>query len=245
MDTHRQDARSDRNGRYVTGRKGIGVPEKKILVAEDEANLRRLVAGYLRREGFSVTEAANGLEAAQRFTEDRYDLVVLDIMMPYKDGFTVCREIRSQSDVPVVILTARGQEYDELTGFTCGADEYVTKPFSPAILVTRIKAVLKRTGGGEDVTEYAGITIHRRERRVETESGPVTLTPREYELLSYFLANRSVALTREQLIEHVWGYDYDGDDRTVDTHIKCLRAKLGRCGDSIRTIRKHGYMISE
>jgi two-component system response regulator ResD len=222
------------------------VIEKKILIAEDEANLRRLVANYLKKEGFAVTEASNGREAIEKFSEDRFVLVIHDIMMPLKDGLQVCREIREQSDVPVVMLTARSQEYDELSGFSCGADEYITKPFSPAILVTRIKAVLKRVNGAqEDKTEYAGITIYRREHRAEAMGKPVLLTPREYELLSYFMSNRCIALTREQLIEHVWGYDYEGDDRTVDTHIKCLRAKLGSCGDHIRTIRKHGYMLIE
>lgn len=218
--------------------------ERKILLAEDEANLRRLVANYLKKEGYFVIEAANGLEAIEKFSEDRFALVILDIMMPFKDGLQVCREIREHSDVPVVMLTARSQEYDELSGFSCGADEYITKPFSPAILITRIKAVLKRVNGvEEDITGYAGITIYRRERRAEAEGVPVMLTPREYELLSCFMSNRNIALTREQLIEHVWGYDYEGDDRTVDTHIKCLRAKLGRCGECIRTIRKHGYML--
>lgn len=218
---------------------------KKVLVAEDEANLRRLVANYLKKEGYTVIEASNGFEAIEKFSEDRFALVILDIMMPFKDGLQVCREIRQQSDVPVVMLTARSQEYDELSGFSCGADEYITKPFSPAILITRIKAVLKRVNGvEEDKTEYAGITLYRRERRAEAEGRPVMLTPREYELLSYFMSNRSIALTREQLIEHVWGYDYEGDDRTVDTHIKCLRAKLGRCGECILTIRKHGYMLN-
>ncbi|MHB1454112.1 MAG: response regulator transcription factor [Saccharofermentanales bacterium] len=219
---------------------------KKILVAEDESNLRRLVANYLKKEGFIIVEASNGLEALEKFSQDRFALVILDIMMPFKDGLQVCREIRQQSDVPVVMLTARSQEYDELSGFSCGADEYITKPFSPAILITRIKAVLKRVNGAEeDKTEYAGITLYRREHRAEAEGRPVLLTPREYELLACFMSNRSIALTREQLIEHVWGYDYEGDDRTVDTHIKCLRAKLGTCGECIRTTRKHGYMLNE
>ena len=220
--------------------------ERKVLIAEDEANLRRLVVNYLKKEGFMVTEASNGREAIEKFSEDRFCLVILDIMMPLKDGLQVCREIREQSDVPVIMLTAKSQEYDELSGFSCGADEYITKPFSPAILITRIKAVLKRVDGAqEDRTEYAGITLYRREHRAEAGGAPVVLTPREYELLAFFMSNRCIALTREQLIEHVWGYDYEGDDRTVDTHIKCLRAKLGPFGENIRTIRKHGYMLND
>jgi two-component system, OmpR family, response regulator ResD len=220
--------------------------EKKVLIAEDEANLRRLVASYLKKDGFAVVEAVDGVDAMDRFSEDIFALVILDIMMPRKDGLTVCREIRAQSEVPILMLTARSQEYDELSGFSCGADEYVTKPFRPAILITRIRSLLKRSDSGmADKSTCADIVLFRRERRVEVAGQAVLLTPREFELLSYFMANRNVALSREQLIEHVWGYDYDGDDRTVDTHIKCLRSKLGTSGDRVRTIRKHGYMLHE
>lgn len=218
----------------------------KILIAEDEPNLRKLIKTYLIREGFEVTEAANGMEAVDRFYEKKFSLIVLDIMMPLMDGLQVCREIRKSSDVPVVILTARSQEYDQIGGFACGADEYITKPFSPAILVARVKAVLRRSGGPDpEKAEYAGITLYGKERRVESSGLQVSLTPREYELLVFFMLNKNIALSRESLIENVWGYDYDGDDRTVDTHVKCLRNKLGPNGSSIKTVRKVGYMFTD
>jgi len=220
--------------------------ENKILIAEDEAKLRALVASYLRKEGFVVVEASNGREALERFFEDKFELVILDIMMPIKDGLAVCKEIRSQSTVPIVMLTARSEEYDELSGFSCGADEYITKPFSPAILITRIKSVLKRSRViGEDEMHLGDITLNKRERKVKIKEESIILTPREFDLLHYLLLNKNLVLNREQILEKVWGFDYFGDERTVDTHIKCLRAKLLDCGDYIKTIRKFGYKLSE
>lgn len=217
---------------------------KKILVAEDEPNLRKLIHTYFSREGFGVTEASDGEEAVDKFFSDSFDLVMLDIMMPKKDGLQVCREIRSVSDVPIIMLTARSQEYDELGGFACGADEYITKPFSPAILTARVKAVLKRSGSSGDERMTRGkITLYPREHVALLGDEPLELTPKEYDLLEYLMKNPNIALAREKIIESVWGYDYDGDDRTVDTHIKCLRGKLKEEADMITTIRKHGYML--
>lgn len=220
--------------------------ENKVLIAEDEAKLRSLVVSYLKKEGFTVVEASNGKEALDLFFEDKFDLVILDIMMPIKDGLAVCKEIRSQSAVPIVMLTARSEEYDELSGFSCGADEYITKPFSPAILITRIKSVLKRSRIlGEDEMNFGDIIIHKRERNVKVEGEEIVLTPREFDLLYYLMLNKNLVLNREQILEKVWGFDYFGDERTVDTHIKCLRSKLLACGDYIKTIRKFGYKLTD
>ncbi len=220
--------------------------ENKVLIAEDEAKLRTLVVNYLKKEGFTVVEASNGKEALDRFSEDKFDLVILDIMMPIKDGLQVCKEIRSQSAVPVVMLTARSEEYDELSGFSCGADEYITKPFSPAILITRIKSVLKRSRiFGEDEMQFGDILLHKRERNVQILGEDIILTPREFDLLYYLMLNKNLVLNREQILEKVWGFDYFGDERTVDTHIKCLRSKLFDCGNYIKTIRKFGYKLTD
>ena len=220
--------------------------ENKVLIAEDEAKLRALVASYLRKEGFLVVEASDGREALERFYEDKFELVILDIMMPVRDGLSVCKEIRSQSTVPVVMLTARSEEYDELSGFSCGADEYITKPFSPAIFITRIKSVLKRSRVlGEDEMIFGNITLFNRERNIRIMGEEIILTPREFDLLHYLMLNKNLVLNRDQILEKVWGYDYFGDERTVDTHIKCLRAKLLACGEYIKTIRKFGYKLSD
>ena len=220
--------------------------ENKILIAEDEANLRKLIASYLRKEGFSTVEASNGREALKLFSEDKFDLVILDIMMPVMDGLEVCKAIRRESTVPIVMLTARSEEYDELSGFSCGADEYITKPFSPAILITRIKSVLKRSHViGDDEMHLAEITLNIRERRVKVKGQEILLTPKEFDLLYYLILNKNLVLQRDQILEKVWGYDYFGDGRTVDTHIKCLRSKLQDGGDYIKTVRKIGYKLTQ
>lgn len=216
----------------------------RILIAEDESNIRRLVAYYLIQEGFEVTEASDGEEALMLFEELHYDLalVVLDVMMPKVDGYTVCRKIRELSQLPVLMLTAKDTELDEITGFRCGADEYISKPFSPAILTARVKNLLRRTG--QDVTqdlEYGGIQVLCRERTVLSLGRRVIMTPKEFDLLCYLMRNRGLVLTRQQIIDRIWGQDYDGDDRTVDTHIKCIRSKLGEPGGQIVTIRRVGY----
>lgn len=220
--------------------------ENRILIAEDESKIRSLVASYLTREGFRVSEAGDGREALAKFEESPgYVLVILDVMMPRMDGYEACRRIREQSDVPVLMLTARTAESDELDGFCCGADEYIAKPFSPAILVTRVKSLLRRSRAG-DTQDYTlgGLQIRYRERAVLCDGNMVMMTPREFDLLYYLVRNKNLVLTREQMIETVWGIDYEGDDRTVDTHIKCLRSKIGAYARCIVTVRKVGYKFS-
>jgi DNA-binding response OmpR family regulator len=217
--------------------------ESKILLAEDEENIRKLIASYLVNEGFKVIEAGDGEEAIAKF-DSNYDisLIVLDVMMPKLDGYEVCRHIRKTSEVPVLILTARDTETDEIAGFTSGADEYISKPFSPRILVTRVKNLLKRTSQNsmQDI-DLEGISIKYRERLVLVDGKKAILTPKEFELLYYLLQNKNIVLTRNQILSTVWEWDYFGDDRTVDTHIKCLRSKIGKYGKNIVTIRKVGY----
>ncbi len=217
--------------------------ETKILLAEDEENIRKLVASYLLKEGFKVVEASNGEEAIKKF-DDEYDfsLVVLDVMMPKFDGYYVASYIKKNSDVPILMLTARDTEADEITGFNSGADEYISKPFSPKILVARIKNLLKRSSQNsmQDI-ELGGITVKYRERQVLCDGEKAILTPKEFDLLYYLMQNKNIVLTRSQILSTVWGWDYFGDDRTVDTHIKCLRSKIGEYGKNIVTIRKIGY----
>ena len=217
--------------------------EIKILLAEDEENIRKLIASYLVKEGFKVIEAGDGEEAIIKFDQN-YDisLIVLDVMMPKLDGYEVCRHIRKSSEVPVLMLTARDTEIDEIAGFASGADEYISKPFSPRILVTRVKNLFKRTSQNsmQDI-ELEGITIKYRERLVLVDGVKAILTPKEFELLYYLLQNKNIVLTRTQILSTVWEWDYFGDDRTVDTHIKCLRSKMGKYGKNIVTIRKVGY----
>ena len=217
--------------------------DSKILIAEDEEKIRQLVASYLVREGFKVIEAADGQQAVERFADNEdVVLVMLDVMMPRKDGFETCREIRSRSDVPILMLTARDSERDELGGFSAGADEYIAKPFSPTILVTRVKNLLRRTGSGDmsDVSA-GGLKVLYRERTVTVDGKRIITTPKEFDLLYYLVKNQNLVLTRDQIICTVWDMDYNGDDRTVDTHIKCLRAKLGPYAKCIVTVRKVGY----
>lgn len=217
--------------------------ETKILIAEDEDNIRKLISSYLTKEGFTVIDARDGEEALQKF-ESNYDisLVILDIMMPKIDGYEVCKNIRKDSEVPILMLTAKDTEYDELTGFNSGADEYISKPFSPRILVTRVKNLLKRTSMNsmQDI-ELGGIQIKYRERLVLIDGVKAVLTPKEFDLFYYLLQNKNIVLSRNQILSTVWDWDYYGDDRTVDTHIKCLRSKIGQYGKNIVTIRKVGY----
>lgn len=217
--------------------------ETKILLVEDEENIRKLVASYLVKEGFKVVEAADGEEAVKKF-DNEYDLslIILDVMMPKMDGYQVASYIRNESDVPILMLTARDAEIDEITGFNSGADEYIAKPFSPKILVTRVKNLLKRTSQNsmQDV-ELDGISIKYRERMVLIDNEKAILTPKEFDLLHYLVQNKNIVLTRSQILSSVWGWDYFGDDRTVDTHIKCLRSKIGRYEKNIVTVRKIGY----
>lgn len=217
----------------------------KILVADDEARMRKLVRDFLSGKNMEVIEAENGTQALQRFYADNgIALVILDVMMPGADGFTVAREIRETSDVPIIFLTAKSDETDELTGFDAGADEYVTKPFSPRTLVARVEALLKRSGktaAGQDVMSAGGIVLDKSAHSVSVEGEPVELSFKEFELLSFFMENSGIALSRDKILDRVWNYDYYGDARTIDTHVKKLRAKLKTCGDCIKTVWGMGY----
>ena len=216
---------------------------KTILIADDEMRMRRVVCDYLRIKGYTVLEATDGVEALAVLRENPVDLVLLDVMMPRMDGWEVCRRIRRESSLPVIMLTARTQEEDELQGFTLGADEYITKPFSLKILLARIEAVLRRhvcQPASAPVRE-TGLTVDTAGREVRVDGLPVELTYTEYELLLYLVKNVGIALSRDQILDSVWRFDYDGDARTVDTHIKKLRSKLGEKGAYIRTVRGLGY----
>ena len=218
---------------------------QKILIADDESRLRKLVRDYLTRENYDVIEAADGEEALELFyREPKIDLIILDIMMPKHNGYEVCKEIRHSSKVPIQMLTAKGEEADVLQGFDIGADEYITKPFSPRILVARINAVLRRTsdGDGEDgKMEVAGICIDKNAHVVTIDGKEIALSVKEFELLSYFVQNEGIALSRETILNNVWNYDYFGDARTIDTHVKKLRSKLGEKGNLIKTVWGMGY----
>ena len=217
--------------------------ELKILVVDDEARMRKLVRDFLVRQGYQVIEAADGEEALDRFYEDKeIALILLDVMMPKMDGWQVCREIRQYSKVPIIMLTARADEKDELKGFELGVDEYISKPFSPKILVARVDAVLRRSGAGaDDIVETSGIRLDKAAHQVTVDGQDVDLSFKEFELLTYFIENRGIALSREKILNAVWNYDYYGDARTIDTHVKKLRSKLGAKGDLIKTIWGMGY----
>ena len=216
----------------------------RILIADDESRMRKLVSDFLIKEGYEVTEASDGNEALDRFYEDKgISLIILDVMMPGVDGFEVCREIRSQSQVPIIMLTAKGDERDELQGFNLGVDEYISKPFSPKILVARVNALLRRSNklDVEEKLEAGGIVLDKTAHTVTIDGKAVELSFKEFELLTYFMENQSVALSREKILNHVWNYDYFGDARTIDTHVKKLRSKIGEKGDYIKTIWGMGY----
>ncbi len=217
----------------------------KVLVVDDESRMRKLVKDFLTREGYMVLEAGDGMEAMDLFYEDKdISLVILDVMMPKMDGWQVCREIREHSKVPIIMLTARSDERDELQGFDLGVDEYISKPFSPKILVARVEAILRRTQSTEtpgDVMDAGGIVIDRVAHIVKIGDKTIDLSYKEFELLSYFVENQGIALSREKILNNVWNYDYFGDARTIDTHVKKLRSKLGEKGDYIKTIWGMGY----
>jgi DNA-binding response OmpR family regulator len=214
-----------------------------ILLADDEARMRKLVSDFLKKEGYNVIEAEDGKKALEIFqTNSNISLAILDVMMPGMDGWTVCREIRRNSKIPVLMLTARAEETDELFGFDLGADEYITKPFSPLILVARVQALLRRmTDSDVVVKKIEGLEIDKSRRIVTVDGERIELSPKEFELLLYLVENQSLAVSREQILNSVWDYDYYGDARTVDTHIKRLRYKLGTKGDFIQTVRGFGY----
>ena len=215
-----------------------------ILIVDDESRMRKLVKDFLAQKDYKVIEAANGEAAINTFEEKKYkiDLILLDVMMPKLDGWSVLRQIRQTSNVPVIMLTARGEEQDELFGFELGVDEYISKPFSPKILVARVQALLNRTKTKkENKTDYYGIIVDYDGRTVTVDGKDVEMSLREYELLTYLLENESIALSREKILNNVWNYDYYGDSRTIDSHIKKIRHKLGKKGKYIQTIRGIGY----
>lgn len=218
--------------------------KRKILVVDDESRMRKLVRDFLTKQGFEVLEAGDGEAALDIFYKDKdIALLILDVMMPKMDGWQVCREIRSHSKVPIIMLTARGDERDELLGFELGVDEYISKPFSPKILVARVEAILRRTSQTDEdgVLRAGGVEISKISHIASIEGVPMELSYKEFELLAYFMENQGIALSREKILNSVWNYDYFGDARTIDTHVKKLRSKMGEKGEYIKTIWGMGY----
>ena len=216
----------------------------KVLMVDDESRMRKLVNDFLSRKNYEVIEACDGEEAIDKFYGDKdISLVILDVMMPKMDGWEVCREIRKNSSVPIIMLTAKSEENDELTGFECGVDEYISKPFSPKILTARVDALVRRTYqiDNSEIIEIGGIEIDKAAHIVRIDGNEIELSYKEFELLTYFVENKGIALSREKILNNVWNYDYFGDARTIDTHVKKLRKKMGEKGDYIRTIWGMGY----
>lgn len=220
---------------------------EKILIADDEELMRQLVIDFLKPEGYEIIEAADSKVALEKYHSEHPDLILLDVMMPIYDGWTVCREIRRESTVPIMMLTAKGEEIDQLFAYDLGVDEYITKPFSPKILVAKIKALLRRVQQEEEQQHTAseGVAIDRDAHQVVIDGNNVDLSPTEYKLLNYLMINAGKALSRRQILNKVWNYDYYGDLRTVDTHINRLRIKLGDKGSLIKTVRGYGYRYEE
>ncbi len=215
----------------------------KVLMVDDEARMRKLVKDFLAIKGYKVIEAEDGEQAVDIFFKEKdIGLVILDVMMPKMDGWEVCRTLRRYSQVPIIMLTARSEEWDELLGFELGVDEYISKPFSPKILVARIEAILRRGNAGTgEILEAAGIRVDKDAHEASVDGQPVDLSNKEFELLTYFMENQGMALSREKILNNVWNYDYFGDARTIDTHVKKLRSKLGEKGELIKTIWGMGY----
>lgn len=216
----------------------------KLLIVDDEENIRRVVREYAEFEGYTVVEAEDGMDAVTKTRAEEFDVIIMDIMMPRLDGFSACKEIRKQKDVPIIMLSARSEEYDKLFGFELGVDDYVVKPFSPKELMARVKAVCKRGDTRQQIQQklqFEGLSIDMAGREVYVNGERANMTPKEYDLLFYLVRNRGLALTRDKLLEEVWGYDFFGDDRTVDTHIKMLRNSLGEYRKFIVTLRGMGY----
>ena len=232
---------NDRNHRETGGQT---MEKLKVMVVDDEARMRKLVRDFLEKQDYQVIEAENGEKAVDIFFDEKdIALIILDVMMPKMDGWQVTREIRQFSKVPIIMLTARADERDELLGFELGVDEYISKPFSPKILVARVNAVLRRSGkaAAEDVLDVAGIRVDKAAHQVTIDGEPIELSFKEFELLQYFVENNGIALSREKILNAVWNYDYFGDARTIDTHVKKLRSKMGAKGEYIRTIWGMGY----
>lgn len=218
--------------------------DTNILIVDDESRMRKLIKDFLLQKGYSILEAEDGEKAIEIFesNKNKINLILLDVMMPKLDGWSVLRKIRQVSNIPVIMLTARGEEQDELFGFELGVDEYITKPFSPKILVARVEAILKRTyGEANQLKDYGGIVLDEQGRTVKVDGKDTELSLREYELLKYLLDNENIALSRDKILNNVWNYDYYGDSRTIDSHIKKIRHKLGKKGKYIQTMRGVGY----
>lgn len=216
--------------------------EIKVLVVDDEMRMRKLVCDFLQKKGYRTYEAENGEQAVDIFFEKKdVSLVILDVMMPKMDGWETCREIRQYSKVPIIMLTAKSEERDELQGFKLGVDEYISKPFSPKVLMARVDAILRRTTTVEETVEIGGIVLDKTAHAVTIDGEPIDLSVKEFELLEYFITNKGVALSREKILNNVWNYDYFGDARTIDTHVKKLRSKMGDKGQYIKTIWGMGY----
>ena len=218
----------------------------KILAVDDEAKIRTIIKEYAEFEGYEVAEAADGMEAVEMVKNDDFDIIIMDIMMPRLDGYSACKEIHKSKNIPVIMLSARGEEYDKLFGFEIGVDDYVVKPFSPKELMARVKVVLKRSAASAEAAQpdkytFEGLEVDISGREVYVNGQKASMTPKEYDLLFYLVRNKNIALTRDKLLEEVWGYDFFGDDRTVDTHIKMLRNSLGEYRKFIVTLRGMGY----
>ena len=214
----------------------------KVLIVDDEELIRNVIKEYLVLNDYEYGEAETGKQAVEKIKNENYDIVIMDIMMPEMDGFKAVKKIREfNKEIPFIMLTARSEEYDKLMGFDLGIDDYVTKPFSPKELLARIKAIVKRTNNKEDNYNFDSLKIDKIAHEVYIDSNAIKLTPKEYELLLYLVENKNIVLTREQLLSSIWGYDFYGDDRTIDTHVKTLRSRLGKYRDFIKTVRKVGY----
>lgn len=225
-------------------KEGFKMSNQCILIVDDEQRMRKLIKDFLVAKGYSILEAEDGEKALEIFEENKnkITLILLDVMMPKLDGWSVLRQIRQESKIPIIMLTARGEEQDELFGFELGVDEYISKPFSPKILVARVEAILKRTNKNTtEIKDYAGIEIDKEGRTVKVDGKPIELSLREYELLIYLIENENIALSRDKILNNVWNYDYYGDSRTIDSHIKKIRHKLGKKGKYIKTMRGIGY----
>ena len=220
----------------------------KILAVDDEAKIRTIIKEYAEFEGYEVAEAADGMEAVEMVKNDDFDIIIMDIMMPRLDGYSACKEIQKIKKIPVIMLSARGEEYDKLFGFEIGIDDYMVKPFSPKELMARVRAVLNRAKASrttEDIIKYQGLEINFTAREVKIDGEKVSMTPKEYDLLFYLVRNMNIALSREKLLEEVWGFDFYGDDRTIDTHIKMLRNSLGPYRNLLVTLRGMGYKFEK
>lgn len=220
-----------------------GIAMSKLLIVDDEKNIREIIKKYALFEGYEVDEASDGMEAIKKSRKEKFDLIIMDVMMPELDGFSACKEILKEQSIPVILLSARGEEYDKIHGFEIGIDDYVVKPFSPKELMMRVGAILKRTKleASKDIFTYNGLEVNFTSRTVSIDNERIDMSPKEYDLFFYLVRNKDIALTREQLISDVWGFDFYGDDRTLDTHIKLLRKRLKEYASTIITLRGVGY----